>query len=60
MNDQQAKIIAASTFLEAQRQEMQRRVNNQKQAEQALNKTASPKGLMSLFPGLKLQRLAKQ
>jgi hypothetical protein len=55
MNDQQARIIAASTFLEAQRLEMERRAKNEKQVQLAFSKTASPKGLMQLFPGLKLK-----
>ena len=53
MNDQQARIIAASTFLEAQRLEMERRAKNEKQVQLAFSKTAIPKGLMQLFPGVK-------
>lgn len=58
MNDQQARIIAASTFLEAQRLEMKRRMENEKQVQQALAfaNNAGPKGLMCLFPGLKLAK----
>ena len=56
MNDQDARIIAASTFLEAQRLEMERRAKNEKQVQLALSKTASPNGLVQLFPGLKLNK----
>lgn len=59
MNEQQARIIAASSRLEAARIELERRSKNQKQAEQALDKTASPKGLMQLFPGLKINGAPK-
>jgi len=60
MNDQDARIIAAATHLEAQRLEMKRRMDNDKQVQHALAfaHNAGLKGLMQLFPGLGTKKVS--